>query len=286
MDVSVIIPAQESDEPHIAGTLQGIRDQRYADGRIEVFVVHYGGGTTLSGSTALPGFDCQFLAVDHPSPYAARNLAAREASGEILLFTEPGCVPDPNWVSAHVTAIRDFPVTVSVGHVAPARQTWALSTFLSYENIRDAWVFSLASWQHLFGRPKNMAVTRRRFESHGPFAEVIRGADSKLVQHVARSVSCDEIGHAPYAVVRQQSVRGLPSCFLDRFIHARALRVHRSSHAAPIRLNDRVRIFRDTVERSGYGPLTAALLLALLGAGIVAFRLGGASARFVRRVPG
>ena len=257
-----------------------------ARGSIEVFVVRYGGGHASSFRAAPDGLAVTYLAVDHPSPYAARNLAAKAASGEVLLFTEPGCVPDPAWVSSHVATLRNGGATISVGHVAPARQTWALSTFLSYENVRDGWVFSGTSWQHLFGRPKNMAIARRRFASHGPFAEVIRGADSKLVQHVARTLANSEIAHAPDAVVRQQSVCGLPSCLRDRFIHARALRLHNSSHAAPIRLTDRIQIFSDTVRRERYGSMRAVLLLGFLGAGILAFRVGGATARFVRRPVG
>lgn len=282
MDASVIIPVQTSDAPHLGSTFEGLRSQRYDSGQIEVFVVGYAGLDSVTLPPVPEGLDCRFLSVNHPSPYAARNLAARSSSGEVLLFTEPGCVPDPEWVSAHVAAIRDGRATLSVGHVAPARETWAVATFLSYESVRDTWVFSGRSWRHLFGRPKNMAIARRRFESHGPFAEVMRGADSKLVQHVARELSCDEIGHAPRAIVRQQSVRGLPSCYRDRFIHAQALRVHKSSHAAPIAFADRVQLFRDTVKQRGYGPVAATTLLAFLGAGIVAFRLGGASARFVR----
>ena len=282
MDVSVIIPVQPPDVPHLAGTLEGIRDQRYDAGRVEVFVAAYAGGPVAVPVPLPAGLDVRFISVEHPSPYAARNLASREASGEVLLFTEPGCVPDPDWVAAHVAVIRDGGATVSVGHVAPSRETRAVATFLSYENVRDAWVFSGKSWRHMFGRPKNMAILRRRFESHGPFAEVMRGADSKLVQHVARELSCDEIAHAPRAVVRQEAVRGLPSCYRDRFIHARALRVHKSSHAAPIPLGQRVQLFRDTVAQRGYGPAAGVALLVLLGAGIAAFRLGGASARFVR----
>ena len=281
MDVSVVIPAQASEAAPLVETLRGIVDQRYAGGRIEVFVVQYGGGARLELPPGI-GRNVRLMTIDGPSPYAARNLASRTATGEVLLFTEPGCVPDPGWVSAHVSAMRHG-ITMSVGQVAPMRETWALATFLSYEDVRDAWVFAGASWRHLFGRPKNMAIARHRFLSHGPFAEVIRGADSKLVQHVAREVSTREIGHTPAAIVRQRSVRGLPSCLRDRFVHAQALRLHRSSHAAPIHLGDRVRIFRDVVAKRGYGAMTATVLLALLGAGILTFRLGGASARFVRR---
>lgn len=280
MDVSIIIPAQAFEAAAAASTLQGVFGQKYDGGQIEVFVVQYGGGAAIEIPAS--GQSVRFLTVDHPSPYVARNLAAREATGQVLLFTEPGCVPDSRWVSAHVGALRDGYATMSVGHVAPMRETWAVSTFLSYENVRDRWVFSGQRWQHMFGRPKNMAIARHRFASHGPFAEVIRGADSKLVQRVARELSPSEVTHTPSAIVRQRVVRGLPSCLRDRFMHARALRIHRSSHAAPIGLDDRVRIFRATAAERGYGPATSLALLGFLAAGIVAFRVGGASARFVR----
>jgi len=286
MDVSVVIPVQASDRAAVAATLQGVFDQQYDGGRVDVFVVQYGGGDLLTLPSLPSGRSVRFFSVEHPSPYAARNLAARAASGEVLLFTEPGCVPDPHWVGAHVTAIRDSGITLSVGHVAPMRETWALTTFLSYEDARDAWVFSGQSWRHLFGRPKNMAIARHRFQSHGPFVEVMRGADSKLVQHVAREISPREVGHTPSAIVRQQDVHGLPSLFRDRFVHAQALRLHNSSHAAPIRLEDRIGILRRTAAEHGYGPTATIALLGFLASGILAFRLGGASARFVRRPAG
>jgi hypothetical protein len=280
MDVSIIVPAQASEAAAAASTLQGIFGQKYDDGQIEVFVVQYGGGAAIEISAS--GRSTRFLNVDHPSPYAARNLGAREAKGHVLIFTEPGCIPDSRWVTAHVGALGNGRATISVGHVAPIRETWSVSTFMSYENVRDRWVFSGQSWRHMFGRPKNMAIARHRFESHGPFAEVLRGADSTLVQLVARELSPAEVAHTPSAVVHQQVVRGLPSCLRDRFVHARALRVHRSGHAAPIGLASRARIFRATVAERGYGPGTSFALLGFLAAGIIAFRLGGASARFVR----
>jgi len=283
MNVSVIIPAQAAEARQLASTLDGILGQLYDGGGIEVFVVQYGGGDGLTLPSLTTGQEIKLLAVDHPSPYAARNFAASQATGEALLFTEPGCVPEPQWVRAHVSRLLDSTVTVSIGPVAPARVTSAVEMFLSYEDTRDAWVFSCGHWQHYFGRPKNMAVARRRFETHGPFAEVMRGADSKLVQKVAREISCGEIALTPEAVVRQQSVRGIPSCFRDRFIHGRALQVHQSSHSAPISLERRLSLFRGTLDQRGYGPMKAAGLVGLLAAGILAFRIGGWAGSAARR---
>lgn len=282
MDVVVIIPALESEAVPLAATLEGVRALRYDGGRIVVCVAQYGGGASLATSLAL-GNAVRLVAVDGPSPYSARNMGVQETSGEVLCFTEPGCIPDRNWVQAHVAAMRGTGVTVSVGHVGGARETWALSTFSAYEHVRDRWVFAGTSWQHMFGRPKNMAVARHRFASHGPFVEVMRGADSKLVQLVAREVSVREIALTPAAIVRQLSVRGLPSGLRERYAHGQALRVHRSAHAAPIPLAQRVELFRQTIAERGFGGARSAAMFALLAAGIAAFRLGGASARFVRR---
>jgi hypothetical protein len=274
MDVSVFVPARTSDEPQLAACLAGILAQRDESPDMEVFVVQYSGGDPLKLSLPLMRH-VRLISVDHPSPYAARNFAASQATGEIFLFTEPGCVAEPGWVAAHVAHIRGSAVTVSVGRVAPARATRFVDLFSSYEDIRDEWVFSQPCWQHYFGRPKNMAVARRRFETHGPFVEVARGADSTFVQRVAREVSCEEVGLAPDAVVRQQSIRDLPSCLRDRFDHSYALQLHRSAHAAPIALGDRIRLLRQTVRERRYGPLDAATLLMVLGAGIAVFRVGG-----------
>jgi glycosyltransferase involved in cell wall biosynthesis len=286
MDVSIVIPVQASDVASIALTVQGATEQQYDDGRIEVLVVQFGSGPRLSESPRGLHHSVRLLSIDDESPYAARNLGVRMATGSLLLFTEPGCVPDPGWARAYARAFRGGRTTIGVGRVAPTRETRALRMFLAYEDARDEWVFSAGSWPQLFGRPKNMAMSRARFESHGPFVEVMRGADSKLVQRVAREVSPAEVSHVPDALVRLARARGLPSWFGDRFAHARALRIHRSGHAAPIAFSERARVFRRTIAANGYGAVGSAALLGLLAAGVVVFRVGDASARFARRRSG
>jgi glycosyltransferase involved in cell wall biosynthesis len=280
MNVSIIVPTQAA-APHLGTCLEAILTQRYDAGRIEVLVAQYGGGKRVE---ILPSHSkrVRLLAIDHPSPYAARNLAVSRAGGDLLLFTEADCVPDRDWVRTFVERFDTSAVTVGVGHVAASRSTHLLELFNAYEDRRDTWVFSSDRWSLYFGRPKNMAIARRRFDSHGPFVEVLRGADSKFVQRIAREVSCDEIQLVPDAVVRQLSIRGLPSCFRDRFDHGLALEKHQSAHAKPISLADRRRILRETANQNGYGPLSTTTLVALLAAGIFVFRLGSVVGRFSR----
>ena len=281
VDVSIIVPMHASEAELLPACLTASLAQRYAQGRIEVIVVQFGGG--VAPAIAHETQRVRALAVDHPTPYAARNVGATVATGEVFLLTEPGCVPDPDWVAAHVERLTTGPATISVGHVAPERLTRPVEILLSYENLRDEWVFSSSRWQSYFGRPRNMAVTRRRFASHGPFAEVARGADSKFVQRVASEVSCEDVALTPPAVVRLQGIDGLASFLRDRFDHGHLLQKHQSAHAAPVLLTDRVAIFREAVRRHNYGPLQSATLLTLLGAGILTFQAGGWSGVVARR---
>ncbi|MEQ1912576.1 MAG: glycosyltransferase family A protein [Vicinamibacterales bacterium] len=284
MDVSIIVPMHASEAQLLSACLIASLAQRFERGRIEVIVVQFGGGA--SPPIAHDPERVRVLAVDHPTPYAARNVGAAVATGEVFLFTEPGCLPDPEWVAAHVERLTNGSATISVGHVAPERSTRAVDLLLSYENVRDEWVFTSSRWQSYFGRPRNMAITRRRFASHGPFVEVPRGADSTFVQRVARELSCEEIALTPPAIVRLQGIHGLPSFLRDRFNHAHLLQKHQSGHAAPVMLADRVGLFREAVRRHHYGPLQAATLLTVLGAGILTFRAGGWSGVVARRTRG
>lgn len=282
MDVSIIVPMQASEAAGLPDCLAGIRAQRYGQGSIEVLVVRYGPGSR-PGVEAPGGGVVRMLAIDHSSPYAARNVAAAQAKGDALLFTEAGCIPDPGWVAAHVERLGEGRATISVGLVAPIRKTGPVDLMLAYENVRDEWVFASSQWPHYFGRPKNMAVARRRFATHGPFVEVARGADSKLVQKVAREISCDEVVLTTGAIVRQRSIRGVPSFLRDRFSHSCALETHQSAHAAPIALADRTAIFREAVRRHGFGPTRSAALLALLATGIITFRAGARYGKLARK---
>jgi glycosyltransferase involved in cell wall biosynthesis len=288
MNVSVIIPVQASELREIGETVRSVLDQDYADGDIEVIVAQYGSDSPPLSTQNLP-IECRdsrvtFRSVTSSSPYSARNIAAQEAHGNVLLFTEASCTADSHWVHAHVSRLRDTGASISVGHVFPAIVSSPVEMMLAYENLRDAWVFSSDHYPHYFGRPKNMAVLRSRFGSHGPFAEVMRGADSKLVQKVARELSCKEVVLAPDAIVRQKSVRSLPTFLRDRFSHGRALRVYRSAHAMPLSAEQRRELFRATCDQKSYGKVRTATLAVLLTLGVLTFRLGGTAGSLSRKM--
>ncbi|WP_080530772.1 glycosyltransferase family 2 protein [Alloalcanivorax xenomutans] len=48
----------------------------------------------------LPGF-AKVLVCDKPGSYAARNVGIKCAKGELLVFTDADCQPDPDWLKVH-----------------------------------------------------------------------------------------------------------------------------------------------------------------------------------------
>lgn len=98
MKISVIIPTYKRVED-LKRCLSALKNQdRPAD---EVFVIcHVGDEATLSRQTEFFNIlnVVQFLKVERTSQVAAMNLALKEASGDIICFTDDDSAPHPNWL--------------------------------------------------------------------------------------------------------------------------------------------------------------------------------------------
>ena len=65
-------------------------------------------------------------------PASARNRGAREARGEILLFTDDDCVPTPNWLKAMLEPFAD-PEVVGVKGIYRTKQQRLIARFVQIE---------------------------------------------------------------------------------------------------------------------------------------------------------
>jgi glycosyltransferase involved in cell wall biosynthesis len=276
VNISLIIPYRNAGRT-LEQCLDSLQAQRYQQGSISILLVD-NGSTDGSAEIARRFSDIVQLQEVHPSIYAARNLGASVATGEILVFTQADCILEPDCVEQHVAALDRSNASISVGKQAPIETGPLLSMFEAYEQIRDVWSFGSANWTRYFGRPKNLAIRRKCFELHGPFEPVLRGADSLFVQKVARESSCDEITFCPDAVARQLSVDGLGSFLGYQFQNSRIMQTLRSSHSAPVQFRDQIRLFRQTTREQGYGILQSTVLLLLLGLGLLTWKAGKWSA--------
>lgn len=134
-----------------------------------------------------------------PGAYAARNAGIREATGDILAFTDVDCVPAPDWVREGVDAIQRCKGRSVIGgevrFLQTERQTAVeryqrLTGFMQEENINNAG----------FATTANVFVTRATLAQIGLFDERLFSAgDLEWSRRAAR------LGHAvmfsPSAVV-------------------------------------------------------------------------------------
>jgi len=272
MDVSIIVPFRNAEDT-LEHCIHALHSQSYIDGRMEILLVD-NGATDKSPNIAEQFSSIILLSEEHTSVYAARNRGVDASTGAVLLFTEPDCVVEPGWAARHVRALNQTNASISVGRVAPIKDSRLLSMFNDYEHIRDEWNFNAEYWKQYFGRPKNFAIRRIQFESQGPFEQVLRGADSLLVQKIAREHSCNEVTYCPEAVVKHLRVHGMPSCLKQRFLDSYMMSSLKSSHSAPVSGGERYNLFWKTVRTHRYGAIRTILLFLLLVSGWIVWKAG------------
>jgi len=104
---SVIIPVYNSEEA-ISGTIEAISSQEFDDFEI----ISVDDGSTDGSLQILKGLEdkirnLRVISQKNKGPAAARNYGAKEASGEIIVFTDSDCVPEKNWLKEMVKPFED-----------------------------------------------------------------------------------------------------------------------------------------------------------------------------------
>lgn len=113
--VSVIVPFYGRELQRLQRLLDSLGRQDYP-GPVELIVVD-NNEQPLVPATAVSG---RLLHEPEPGSYVARNTALREATGEIVAFTDSDCVCTPQWLSRGVAELlRDPAVGVVGGGVLP-----------------------------------------------------------------------------------------------------------------------------------------------------------------------
>lgn len=113
--VSVIIPTYKSWDL-LQKCLEAISVQTYSE-PFEVLVVNNDSDNNIPQE--LKKYDnVTFLHELKPGSYAARNKGISEANGEILVFTDADCIPQPNWLENGVSLLENTPdVGIIAGNV-------------------------------------------------------------------------------------------------------------------------------------------------------------------------
>jgi glycosyltransferase involved in cell wall biosynthesis len=115
--ISVIVPVRNGSRT-LTACLLALQSQTYpAD---EIIVVD--DGSTDDTAAVAAGLGVVVLSQEKAGPAAARNRGARQARGDILLFTDADCVPARDWVERMVAPFADPAVAGAKGEYRTQQQ--------------------------------------------------------------------------------------------------------------------------------------------------------------------
>lgn len=101
---SVIIPAYNAAKT-LPDTLVALKNQTAPSGDYEILVVDDGSTDDTADIARRFGVNC--VRQKNRGPAAARNHGVREAKGDIILFTDADCTPEPDWLKQMTAPFQD-----------------------------------------------------------------------------------------------------------------------------------------------------------------------------------
>lgn len=159
---SVIIPCS-GDLERLNLTLQGFAAQSEKD--FEIIVVGDGTEFTEPLSALCQTFGARCIPVplypgeQRPRTSKVRNLGAQLANGELLLFCDQDCIPDPDWIGKHTSVSEPKVVSYNL------RRLFSENSFNKFKGNS----LSVTNWKHLVF--DSMMEDRRVFNAGDPVHE-------------------------------------------------------------------------------------------------------------------
>jgi cellulose synthase/poly-beta-1,6-N-acetylglucosamine synthase-like glycosyltransferase len=225
MRVSVIVPAYNA-----AATLEQCLAaqcaQNFPRDEFEIIVVD-DGSTDATAEIAARFSPARLICGEHRGAAAARNLGAREAHGDWLLFTDADCEPTEHWIETLCAAFADASVVGAKGTYR-TRQRELVARFVQLE-YEEKYARMRRAQTIDFIDTYSAAYRRDVFLANGGFDESFPSAS---VEDQEFSFRLAEQGHtmvfAPDAVVYHRHVATLEAYARRKFrIGYWKVRVHR-----------------------------------------------------------
>ncbi|MDP8213494.1 MAG: glycosyltransferase [Candidatus Zapsychrus exili] len=163
LKVSVVIPAYNC-EKNISKTLNAVLNQSYGD--VELIVVD--DESTDNTRNLVSNFkDVKYFYQKNQGPAQARNFGAKNATGEIVFFTDSDCVPQKDWIKNAIVHFDDKAVAVVSGSYGIANNNNLLARCI-YKEILFRHQFLMPQRSKVFGS-YNFGIRRNIFEEVGGF---------------------------------------------------------------------------------------------------------------------
>lgn len=208
--ISVVVPIYngEADVPALSKALLA---QTYPADRLEYLLVDNGSQDQTPNllKAAIAEASTQGKAATYlsetaiQSSYAARNCGIRAAQGEILVFTDADCQPQPTWLEELVVPFADPAVGAVAGEIAALPGNNWLEQHAEQTNTLSQ-THTLAHSFCPYGQTANLAVRRSVFEQVGLFRPYLTtGGDADLCWRLQREGGW-ELRFAEQAIVRHR----------------------------------------------------------------------------------
>lgn len=212
--VSVVIPAYYSSLT-IEDSLAALRLQTYRD--FEVIVVN-SSPEEQTGKIVRELFpEVEFIQISvRLLPHAARNAGVEFAQGELLVFTDPDCEAEPDWLARLVDTYVSG-VSAMVGAMGFAGSNW-LETGIHLCKFHKLLSGLKSSLKHC-APTANAAYSRELWQKIGPFPGEVFAGDGILSWRAAQQGQRPLF--IPEAVVRHRHLDRLGDFCLQRFLRGR-----------------------------------------------------------------
>jgi len=281
MNISVIVPVYNA-EKTLTACINGLALQDYDQGHVEwIFVDNRSTDDSVSLLQKAPGVT--LLSEDQRGAYAARNAGIAVASGDILAFLDPDCVPEPSWLRSMAETLQRPGVSVVLGVRRPSPDVGLNRMLGDYDTTRDEWAVGSNEREKYFGYTNNMGITRLSWTRFGPFAGRSRGSDTIFVRRVVDSEGCGAVVFAPAMKVSHLEMNGVVTYVRKAFTYGRSLQSYcRVVPVKPLSFRDRLSVFRKTVNSKSYGLARIMTLALLLAVGMLAWVMGRMAGKITR----
>jgi cellulose synthase/poly-beta-1,6-N-acetylglucosamine synthase-like glycosyltransferase len=205
--VSVIIPIYNG-ELDLPDLLDCLRSQTFPRDRVEYLLIDNNSqDKTLEVlSNAAQNFQSEgfifkvLVEKEIQSSYAARNVGIRQANGEILLFTDVDCRPQPQWVAEIVSHFADPTIGIVVGEL----QGLAGPSLLEQYALSNQMMSQHFLVEHPFcsyGQTANLAIRKLALYQIGLFRPYLTtGGDADICWRIQRETTW-KLTTAPQALI-------------------------------------------------------------------------------------
>lgn len=212
--VSVIVPVYNGEDT-IAECVDSILAQSFPRADFELLLID---NASSDGTRAILEKNRDRAVILYESkrgPSAARNCGLRNATGEVVAFTDADCVVHRDWLTSLIAPLADSGIGIVGGTILASRPCNAVEEF--GERIHDHQM-AIEYYSPPYAITMNWASRKADLERVGFFDEaLLRCEDCDLAYRVVGAGY--RIVHAPEAVVYHRNERTLAGLIAEGYAH-------------------------------------------------------------------